>query len=66
MITKPKKISLGNWMLIGMILGLLFGLILNFYVTDHFIKNIILVDNVFYLGGTLFIKLMKMLVVLLR
>ena len=63
MITKPKKISLGNWMLIGMILGLLFGLILNFYVTDHFIKNIILVDNVFYLGGTLFIKLMKMLVV---
>ena len=58
-----KKISLGNWILIGMILGLIFGLILNFYVNDPYIKKIILMDNVFYLGGTLFIKLMKMLVV---
>ena len=39
------------------------GLILNFFVSDPFIKDIILVDNVFYLGGTGFIKLMKMLVV---
>jgi Na+/H+-dicarboxylate symporter len=46
-----------------MVLGLIFGLILNFYVKDPYIKNIILMDNVFYLGGTLFIKLMKMLVV---
>lgn len=50
-------------MLIGMILGFIVGLILNFYVTNPFIKDIILVDNVFYLGGTGFIKLMKMLVV---
>ena len=63
MISKLKKISLGNLMIIGMILGLIFGLILNFYVNDYFIKNIIFVDNIFYLGGTLFIKLMKMLVV---
>ena len=63
MISKLKKISLGNWMLIGMILGFLVGIILNFYVTNPFIKDIILVDNVFYLGGTGFIKLMKMLVV---
>ncbi len=46
-----------------MILGLIVGLILNFYVTDPFIKDLILIDNVFYLGGNLFIKLMKMLVV---
>ena len=58
-----KKISLGNWILIGMILGLIFGLILNFYVDDPFIKNVILMDNIFYLGGNGFIKLMKMLVV---
>ena len=58
-----KDISLGNWILISMILGLIVGLILNFYVTDPFIKNLILIDNVFYLGGNLFIKLMKMLVV---
>jgi len=63
MISKLKKISLGNWMLIGMILGLIVGLILNFYVNDPFIKNVILIDNVFTLGGTGFIKLMKMLVV---
>ncbi len=63
MISKLKSISLGNWMLIGMILGFIVGLILNFYVNDSFIKNTILVDNVFYLGGTGFIKLMKMLVV---
>ena len=58
-----KKISLGNWILIGMILGLIFGLFLNFCVSDYFIKNVILIDNIFYLGGTGFIRLMKMLVV---
>ena len=60
---KLKKISLGNWMLIGMILGFIVGLILNFYVKNPFIKDTILVNNLFYLGGTGFIKLMKMLVV---
>ena len=63
MIEKLKSISLGNWMLIGMILGFLVGIILNFYVSNTFIKDIILVNNVFYLGGNGFIKLMKMLVV---
>ena len=63
MLSKLKKISLGNWILIGMLLGLIVGLLLNFYVTDPFIKDIVLMNNVFYLGGNLFIKLMKMLVV---
>ena len=63
MISKLKRISLGNWMLIGMFLGLIVGLILNKFVSDHFIKDVILLNNVFYLGGTGFIKLMKMLVV---
>lgn len=44
-------------------IGLIVGLILNFYVTNTFIKDLILIDNVFYLGGNLFIKLMSMLVV---
>lgn len=61
--SKLKKISLGNWILIGMILGFICGLILNFYVDNPLIKNVILMDNVFYLGGNGFIKLMKMLVV---
>ncbi|WP_405290476.1 dicarboxylate/amino acid:cation symporter [Methanobrevibacter sp.] len=63
MLGRFKDISLSNWILIGMILGLLTGIILNFYMPDSFFKNIILVDNVFYLGGSLFIKMMKMLVV---
>ena len=63
MLSKLKKISLGNWILIGRLLGLIVGLLLNFYVTDPFIKDIVLMNNVFYLGGNLFIKLMKMLVV---
>ena len=63
MINNLRKISLGNWILIGMVLGLIVGLILNFRVHDPFIKNVIFMDNIFYLGGNLFIKLMKMLVV---
>ena len=63
MLSKLKKINLGNWILIGMIMGLIVGLILNFYVTDPFIKDIVLMNNVFYVGGTGFIRLMKMLVV---
>ena len=58
-----KRLSLGNWILIGMVLGLFFGLFLNFYVKDPFIKDILLMNNVFYFGGTGFIRLMKMLVV---
>lgn len=46
-----------------MILGFIVGLFLNFYVDDPYIKNTILIDNIFYLGGTGFIRLMKMLVV---
>ena len=63
MINRLKEISLGNWILISMILGLIVGLILHFYVTNTFIKEVVLINNVFYLGGNLFIKLMKMLVV---
>ena len=57
-----KKISLGNWILIAMVLGLLVGLLLNQYHDNPFI-NEILMNNVFYFGGELFIRLMKMLVV---
>ena len=58
-----RKLSLGNWILISMFLGILTGLFLNVYVDNHFIKDFILMDNIFYLGGDIFIKLMKMLVV---
>ena len=63
MMEKLKKISLGNWILIGMISGLIVGLFFNFWVDDHFIKNIIFMENIFYLGGNIFIRLLKMLIV---
>ena len=58
-----KKISLGNWILIAMVSGLVVGLVLNQFVDNHFIKDVILMDNVFYLGGNIFVRLLKMLVV---
>lgn len=60
---KLKKIDLSGWIMISMVLGIIVGLFLNFYVTNPFIKQIILFDNVFYLGGNGFIRLIKMLVV---
>ena len=63
MFYRLKRISLGNWILIGMILGLIVGLFLNLFVNNYFIKDFILMDNIFYLGGNIFIRLMKMLVV---
>lgn len=63
MLSKLRKISLSNWILIGMVLGIFVGLFLNFFVTNPFIKDTILIDNIFYLGGNGFIRLMKMLVV---
>ena len=62
-LNRLKKISLGNWILIGMILGVIVGLFLNLFVENNFIEDVILMDNVFYLGGNIFIRLMKMLVV---
>ena len=46
-----------------MILGVIVGLVLNLFVDNYFIENVILMDNVFYLGGNIFIRLMKMIVV---
>lgn len=46
-----------------MVLGLIVGLILNLYVKDPFIKNTILMDNIFYIGGNGFIKLIRMMVI---
>lgn len=63
MLSKLKSISLSKWILIGMVSGALVGLFLNFYVSDPFIKDVVLLDNIFNLGGNGFIRLMKMLVV---
>ena len=58
-----QKFISGNWIFVGMISGILTGLILNMYVDNPLIKDTILMNNVFYFGGNLFIRLMNMLVV---
>ena len=63
MLDKLRRISLENWILISMVLGLVFGLSLNLFVSNPFIKDTILMNNIFYLGGNIFIRLLKMLVV---
>ena len=63
MFARFKKIISGNWILVGMLLGILTGVFLNLYVDNPFIRDTVLMDNVFYFGGNLFIRLMKMLVV---
>ena len=46
-----------------MVLGIITGLFLNLYVDNYFIKNVIFMDNILYLGGNIFIRLLKMIVV---
>ena len=58
-----QKFISRNWILVGMISGILTGLIVNMYVDNPLIKDTILMNNVFYFGGNLFIRLMQMLVV---
>ncbi len=60
-----KKMSLTNKVLLGMILGIITGLIINLFHLnnpDSFINNYI-VDGLFHVIGTLFINALKMLVV---
>lgn len=59
---KLKELKLNDWIIISMVLGFLIGMIINLYASTSFVKDII-IDNIFYFGGTAFINLMKMLVV---
>ena len=59
---KLKELKLNDWIIISMILGFFIGMIINLYASTPFVKDII-IDNIFYFGGTAFINLMKMLVV---
>ena len=62
MFYQMRKISLNNWILIGLILGILTGIFLNLFVDNCFFKDF-LINNVFNMGGNLFISLMKTMVV---
>lgn len=58
-----KKIGLTTKIFIGLIAGLLLGIVFNLFVPASYIRDTIFVDGIFYIIGTGFIRLMKMLVV---
>lgn len=60
---KKKKLSDTGKILLGLLLGAVFGIILNYLVPDSSIKNDIVINGVLYVIGNGFLKLMKMLVV---
>ena len=60
---KKKKLGLTSKIFIGLIGGLIFGVILNLWVPNGYVRDTVLVDGVFYVVGNGFIRLMKMLVV---
>lgn len=60
---KGKKIGLTSRIFIGLILGLIVGVIMNLWVPAGYVRDTIVVNGVFHVVGTGFIRLMKMLVV---
>ena len=60
---KKKKLGLTSKIFIGLIGGLIFGVILNLWVPNGYVRDTVLVNGVFYVVGNGFIRLMKMLVV---
>lgn len=58
----PKKNNLTRHIIIGMVLGLVVGGLLNFVATDNLVREF-LVDGVFYVIGAIFIASLKLLVV---
>ena len=60
---KKKKLSDTGKILLGLLLGAIFGIILNYLVPDSSIKNDVVINGVLYVIVNGFLKLMKMLVV---
>lgn len=60
---KGKKMGLTTQIFVGLILGLIVGVAMNLWVPEGYVRDTILVNGVFHVIGTGFIRLMKMLVV---
>lgn len=60
---KKKKIGLTTKIFIGLLGGLLLGVVLNLWIPHGKVRDDIFVEGIFYVIGTGFIRMMKMLVV---
>ncbi|MCQ2516634.1 MAG: dicarboxylate/amino acid:cation symporter [Saccharofermentans sp.] len=60
---KKKKLGLTTKIFIGLIAGLIVGILFNLAIPHSYVRDTIFIDGIFYVVGTGFIRLMKMLVV---
>ena len=60
---KIKHLGLSTRIFIALLLGAVFGLLINFFLPTGVLKDTILIDGVLYLIGNGFIRLMQMLVI---
>lgn len=60
---KTTKMSLSTRIFLALLSGVVFGLILNFFLPDGYIKDTLLIDGILYVIGNGFIRLMQMLVI---
>lgn len=59
---EKRKLGLTTKIFIGLALGILTGIILNF-MPENFVKDAVLIDGIFYLVGQIFLRAIMMLVV---
>lgn len=60
---KSKHMSLSTKIFIALIAGIVFGLLINFFLPTGVLKDTILIDGILYIVGNGFIRLMQMLVI---
>lgn len=60
---KIKHLSLSTRIFIALIAGVVFGLLINFFLPTGTLKDTILIDGILYIVGNGFIRLMQMLVI---
>ncbi len=60
---KIKHLSLSTRIFIALIAGVIFGLLINFFLPTGVLKDTILIDGILYIVGNGFIRLMQMLVI---
>ncbi len=60
---KKRKLGATGKIFLGLILGMIFGIILNYLVPESSFKNDVLINGILYVIGNGFLRLMKMLVV---
>ena len=60
---KSKHMGLSTKIFIALLAGIVFGLLINFFLPTGVLKDTILIDGVLYIIGNGFIRLMQMLVI---